>query len=227
MAQQSIITCNSSRKSDGASKKIAFIKLAGFVSRCPGVLYVILYLAKKDKGSSQQAQVEKSTLGFCYAQREVSCHIERLDAWSNATTSLSTSCSRYFKGGKTMPRKPKKPCAFPGCPELTDGRFCEKHKKQENARYEKYDRDPAVHRRYGRAWKRIRDSYVKTHPFCEMCFEEGRVVPVEEVHHKVPLAEGGTHARDNLISLCRSCHARIHAERGDRWGTTKKSHENS
>ena len=45
-----------------------------------------------------------------------------------------------------MPRKPKKPCSYPGCPELTDGRYCEKHQKQENARYEKYDRDPAVRR---------------------------------------------------------------------------------
>ena len=116
-----------------------------------------------------------------------------------------------------MPRKPKKPCAIPGCPNLSDGRYCEEHQKKENARYEKYDRDPAVHRRYGRAWKRIRDSYVKTHPFCEVCFANGVIVPVEEVHHKVPLAEGGTHARDNLISLCKSCHARIHAERGDRW----------
>ena len=70
-----------------------------------------------------------------------------------------------------MPRKPKKPCSYPGCPELTEGRYCEKHQKQENARYEKYDRDPAVRRRYGRAWKRIRDSYVKTHPFCEQCWE--------------------------------------------------------
>ena len=41
--------------------------------------------------------------------------------------------------------------------------------------------------------------------------------PVEEVHHKLPLAEGGTHDEGNLISLCQSCHARIHAERGDRW----------
>ena len=43
-----------------------------------------------------------------------------------------------------MPRKPKRPCSFPGCPNLTDGRFCEKHEKEENKRYEKYDRDPAV-----------------------------------------------------------------------------------
>lgn len=58
-----------------------------------------------------------------------------------------------------MPKKPKRPCSYPGCPKLTDGRFCEEHEKLENKRYEKYDRDPAVRRRYGRAWKRIRDSY--------------------------------------------------------------------
>ncbi len=87
---------------------------------------------------------------------------------------------RYFlmEGGKNkMPKKPKRPCSYPGCPELTDGRFCEKHEKQENKRYEKYDRDPAVRRRYGRAWKRIRDSYVQQHPLCELCQEKGLLVP--------------------------------------------------
>ncbi len=124
---------------------------------------------------------------------------------------------------KGMPRKPKRPCSHPGCPELTDGRFCEKHEKAENRRYEKYDRDPAVRRRYGRAWKRIRDSYVKSHPFCELCYEKGVLVGTEEVHHKTPLSMGGTHDRSNLIALCKSCHARIHAQSGDRWGN-KKSH---
>lgn len=47
-----------------------------------------------------------------------------------------------------MPRRPKRPCSHPGCPELTERRFCEKHAKEENKRYEKYDRDPAVRRRY-------------------------------------------------------------------------------
>lgn len=116
-----------------------------------------------------------------------------------------------------MPRKAKHPCHHPGCPKLTEGRFCEEHQREENKRYEKYGRDPATRKRYGRAWKRIRDSYVKTHPFCELCFEKGVVVPVQEVHHKLPLAEGGTHDRENLISLCKPCHARIHAKRGDRW----------
>ena len=129
------------------------------------------------------------------------------------------------KGGRAMPYKPKKPCAWPGCPNLTDGKYCPEHQKEANARYEKYGRDPAVHRRYGRAWKRIRDSYVKSHPYCELCLKQGMVVPVEEVHHIKPLSEGGTHARDNLISLCKSCHARIHAQRGDRWHKRRNSNE--
>ena len=51
----------------------------------------------------------------------------------------------------TMPKMPKRPCGFPGCPNLTAGRFCEAHAKQENRRYERYQRDPATKRRYGRA----------------------------------------------------------------------------
>ena len=116
-----------------------------------------------------------------------------------------------------MPKKPKRPCSHPGCPKLTDGRFCEEHAKAEAKRYEMYDRDPAVRKRYGRAWKRIRDSYVEQHPLCEQCEANGLLVPTAEVHHKKPLSEGGTHSRENLIALCKSCHAKIHADRGDRW----------
>ena len=80
-----------------------------------------------------------------------------------------------------VPTKPKRPCSYPGCPKLTDGRFCEEHAKAEAKRYEKYDRDPAVRRRYGRAWKRIRDRYIQEHPLCELCQRDGRLTPAEEV----------------------------------------------
>lgn len=125
-----------------------------------------------------------------------------------------------------MPRKPKHPCACPSCPNLTDGRYCEEHEKLAAKQYEQYGRDPAVKRRYGRAWKRIRDAYAKEHPFCEECYRKGRLVPMEQVHHIRPLAEGGDHSRDNLIALCASCHSRIHAERGDRWHNHPKHREN-
>ena len=106
----------------------------------------------------------------------------------------------------------------PGCPNLTEGRYCPEHQSKVNSDYEKYGRDPRTKKRYGRAWKRIRDKYVMEHPFCELCFQCGFIVETEEVHHKKPLSEGGTHDRSNLIALCKSCHSRIHAERGDRWG---------
>jgi len=115
-----------------------------------------------------------------------------------------------------MPSRPKRPCSYPGCPNLCDGQYCEEHRKRMEQNYNKYVRSPDVHRKYGRAWKRIRDSYAATHPLCERCLAEGRMTPVEEVHHIIPVSKGGTHARDNLMSLCQSCHNKIHHELGDR-----------
>lgn len=117
-----------------------------------------------------------------------------------------------------MPKKPKHPCSHPGCPKLTDSRFCPEHEKQEARRYEKYQRNPDTHKQYGRAWKRIRDSYVLEHPLCEQCRRSGKLTPAEEVHHIIPLSQGGTNARTNLMSLCKSCHSEITVREGDRWG---------
>lgn len=113
-----------------------------------------------------------------------------------------------------MPTKPKHPCSYPGCPRLTDRQYCPEHESLMSKRYEKYDRDPEKSKRYGRSWKKIRERYVQLHPFCEECLKRGVLVPVQEVHHIIPLTEGGTNEAGNLISLCKSCHSRIHAERG-------------
>jgi 5-methylcytosine-specific restriction protein A len=53
---------------------------------------------------------------------------------------------------------------------------------------------------------------------CEQCLKDGKHTPVEEVHHILPLSKGGTHAPDNLMSLCSLCHASISAKEGSRWG---------
>lgn len=117
---------------------------------------------------------------------------------------------------KTTPSKPKHPCAWPGCPRLTDVQYCEAHRKKARRQYDRYERAPEVNRTYGRAWKRIRDRYAAAHPLCEVCLRENRLVPVQEVHHILPVSRGGTHSEDNLMSLCRSCHEKIHREMGDR-----------
>lgn len=127
-----------------------------------------------------------------------------------------------------MPTKPKRPCRYPGCPRLTSsGVYCpehaavkaaehEAHERERAKEYDKFKRDPDHSKKYGRAWKRIRDRYARAHPFCEECFKQGIMTPVEEVHHIIPVSEGGRHTDDNLMSLCQSCHTKIHIKRGDR-----------
>ncbi|MFY9196753.1 MAG: HNH endonuclease [Bacillota bacterium] len=107
-----------------------------------------------------------------------------------------------------MSWKPKRPCSHPGCPELTDGRFCEPHAKQEHRRYNKYERDPESSKRYGRKWRKIRNRYISLHPLCEQCLKEDVLTRAEEVHHIKPLAQGGTHDDENLMALCKPCHSR-------------------
>ena len=103
-----------------------------------------------------------------------------------------------------MPKKPKRPCSYPGCPNLTDGQYCKEHEATARRQYNKYERSADVNKKYGRAWKRIRARYAAA------------PTSVDEVHHIVPISQGGTHARDNLMSLCRSCHTKIHHDLGDR-----------
>ncbi|HEX3017832.1 MAG TPA: HNH endonuclease signature motif containing protein [Caproicibacter sp.] len=116
-----------------------------------------------------------------------------------------------------MPYKPKRPCAYPGCGRLAvREQYCAEHQKVMDKRYNQYERDPASNKRYGRSWKRIRDCYVREHPLCEMCLKENRFTLVDEVHHIIPIKKGGTNSRNNLMSLCQSCHNQIHKELGDR-----------
>lgn len=113
----------------------------------------------------------------------------------------------------TLPKKPAKPCKFPGCPHLTHDDYCDEHRLLARKRYEKYERDPATRQRYGSAWRKIRTRYVALHPLCEMCEKEGRLTPVEAVHHKIELSVGGTNDFSNLMSVCKSCHSKIHRTR--------------
>ena len=87
-----------------------------------------------------------------------------------------------------------------------------------NRQYEKYGRSKEEKRQYGYRWKKLRAAYISQHPLCEQCLKEGRVTRAEEVHHIVPLSHGGKHEFSNLMSLCKSCHSRITAAMGDRWG---------
>ena len=66
-------------------------------------------------------------------------------------------------------------------------------------------------------WKKCRKLYAASvGGLCEICWENGVVVPGEIVHHKIHLTPdnidnpGITLNWDNLQLVCRDCHAKIH-----------------
>ena len=69
------------------------------------------------------------------------------------------------------------------------------------------------------AWQKLRHSKFVANPICERCLEVGRVTPTEEVHHIIPVEQGRDETEmrklaydyNNLQSLCKACHAEVHA----------------
>jgi 5-methylcytosine-specific restriction protein A len=62
----------------------------------------------------------------------------------------------------------------------------------------------------------LRKAFLTNNPLCRVCQEAGLLVPATEVHHVIPLADGGTDDEANLMPLCKSCHSRFTAEKC--WG---------
>ena len=74
-----------------------------------------------------------------------------------------------------------------------------------------------------REWKELRAAKLRsTNGLCEECMKHGIVTSARCVHHVVPIETARTKEEmrrlafdwNNLMSLCKSCHARIHKELG-------------
>ena len=70
--------------------------------------------------------------------------------------------------------------------------------------------------KYGHAWPRFRKRKIESCPFCERCLQRGIQTLAVEVHHILPVNQGGTNDKENLMSVCSECHKLIHIELGDR-----------
>lgn len=102
-----------------------------------------------------------------------------------------------------MPRNPLKPCKQIGCPELTSGKYCDKHRKiYINVR------ESASKRGYDSKWRKERNRYLKENPLCIHCKEEGKLTRATVVDHIKP------HRGDKVLfwdesnwqPLCKKCH---------------------
>ena len=111
----------------------------------------------------------------------------------------------------------KKPCKHPGCPNLTDGSYCEQHQQSERGRYDT-QRGNSAQRGYNAAWRKVRAQKLLDNPLCERCEKAGRVRPATRVHHAD--RDARNNAEGNLEALCKPCHEAEHD--GERFG---RSHQ--
>lgn len=133
-----------------------------------------------------------------------------------------------------MPMKSKRPCRYPDCPNLTDGRYCEKHKALypdltnihyfknkkglypnlpdvrycENRRVFHTSRPSAAKRGYDSKWQKARKGYLNKHPLCVRCQAKGIYTQATVVDHIIP-HRGDKNLfweRSNWQALCKKCH---------------------
>ncbi|ADL50540.1 HNH endonuclease [Clostridium cellulovorans] len=117
------------------------------------------------------------------------------------------------------PRKPRKPCSVRGCPQLTEGRYCEEHQKQVDTEYNKTSR-PFKHLYNTSRWKKLRLQFLQEQPLCVECKSKGVIKAATDLDH-IQAHKGDEELFwniNNLQALCHSCHSRKTARDDGRWG---------
>ena len=107
-----------------------------------------------------------------------------------------------------MAMKPLRPCRHPGCPELTREGYCPKHKPKRAGRRV----SAQWHGWYSLpVWTDdLRPNQLLREPWCRECARRGIHTRATVVDHIQPPRGNWTRFidRDNLQSLCKSCHDR-------------------
>ena len=104
-----------------------------------------------------------------------------------------------------MPRYPKRPCRYPGCPNLCDsGVYCDEHREYSPDRM----RGGANERGYDGKWRKARARFLRRNPLCAECRKEGRLTPATVVDHIIPHRGNQALVWDegNWQPLCKPCH---------------------
>ena len=86
-----------------------------------------------------------------------------------------------------MSYQAKKPCNYPGCPELVEkaSPYCKKYRRQ-HLKQDTIRRGTPASRGYNYRWQKLSKLYLKKKPSCAQCLAEGRTVPAMAVDHIMP-----------------------------------------
>jgi 5-methylcytosine-specific restriction protein A len=138
----------------------------------------------------------------------MSCCVEKTARCGHSTRSYTVSIG-LKNGQSAMPNAPRHPCNRPGCPTLTDKRFCDTHSR-ECRRREVRTKGNTTERGYGSDWQKLRNVHIKIFPLCKdpYAVHLGRPVIASHVDHIQSISEAPHRRLDptNLQSLCANCH---------------------
>ena|SRR5690625_2217462 len=122
-------------------------------------------------------------------------------------------------------RRPKRPCARPGCPELVDRGYCERCERRRRQTQDR-GRLSAARRGYDRRHRRWRKMILARDPVCVDPYgvhaERGELVAATVADHIVPLARGGGWEMSNGQGLCAGCHNRKTVKEDGGFGNESK-----
>ncbi|MDO4568717.1 MAG: HNH endonuclease signature motif containing protein [Clostridia bacterium] len=107
-----------------------------------------------------------------------------------------------------MPRSPKRPCRYPGCPNLCEsGVYCKTHAPE--CSHDRF-RGGGAARGYDSRWRKARARFLKAHPLCAECQRQGKLAPATVVDHILPHRgdERLFWDKSNWQPLCKRCHDR-------------------
>lgn len=110
-------------------------------------------------------------------------------------------------------------CRKSGCHELVDttSDYCQKHTRAYAREYDKLRTSRELTKDYRRfyhskAWRELRVEKLSLDPLCEECTKHHIYTLATEIHHKHEVFYHWSERLDieNLESLCKSCHEKIH-----------------
>lgn len=88
------------------------------------------------------------------------------------------------------------------------GGYCDAHQK-DRRQYDQH-RGNSAQRGYNTAWRKFRDGFLRRHPLCVHCVEQGITTAATVVDHIIP-HKGDTvlfWQKGNHQPLCKACHDR-------------------
>ena len=110
---------------------------------------------------------------------------------------------RRDPGGATLGRY--RACAKPGCPNVTQDVYCDKHKPKASDKTRR--RSTSYQHLYvSRRWKTNRKAFLTAHPICNICKTRAATVVDHIEPHKGDLKMFWD--RSNWQALCKPCHDR-------------------